>query len=45
MPVVVNVVSQEEFAAWLAQKKAALKPVAPVAAAEEPTAVVAKAAQ
>ncbi|MBP6006908.1 MAG: cytochrome c oxidase subunit II [Rhodoferax sp.] len=47
MPVVVHVVSQEEFAAWLAQKKAALKPAAPVAAAEVPaaTAVVAKATQ
>jgi cytochrome c oxidase subunit 2 len=46
MPVVVNVVSQEEFTAWLAQKKAALKPpTAPVAVAEEPAAVVAKAAQ
>jgi heme/copper-type cytochrome/quinol oxidase subunit 2 len=47
MPVVVNVVSQEEFASWLAQKKAALKPAAPVAAVEEPAAavVVAKVAQ
>jgi cytochrome c oxidase subunit 2 len=34
MPVVVNVVSQEEFATWMAAKKAALKPAAPVAAAE-----------
>jgi cytochrome c oxidase subunit 2 len=39
MPVVVNVVSQEEFAAWLAQKKAAMKPTTPVAAAEPPAAV------
>jgi heme/copper-type cytochrome/quinol oxidase subunit 2 len=38
MPVVVNVVSQEEFAKWLASKKAAtpvaVTPAAPVAAAD-----------
>lgn len=47
MPVVVNVVSQEEFTQWLASKKAAAAPVAPAvptAAAEPVTpAVVAKA--
>jgi len=43
MPVVVNVVSQEEFDKWIASKKAA---AAPVAAAEPAAkAVVAKAAQ
>ncbi len=54
MPVVVNVVSQEEFATWLASKKAAATPApaptapAPAAAEAAPAAakaVVAKAAQ
>ncbi|MDD2924411.1 cytochrome c oxidase subunit II [Rhodoferax sp.] len=42
MPVVVNVVSPEEFAKWLASKKA---PVAAAAVPETKVAVVAKAAQ
>jgi cytochrome c oxidase subunit 2 len=44
MPVVVNVVTQEEFTAWLAEKKAALNPAAPVAVAEPAAEVVAKTA-
>jgi len=43
MPVVVNVVTQEEFAKWLASKKAPAAPTA-AAVAEVKTAVVAKAA-
>lgn len=46
MPVVVNVVTPQEFAVWLAEKKAAAKPAAPVASAEPAaTEVVAKVAQ
>jgi cytochrome c oxidase subunit 2 len=46
MPVVVNVVTAQEFATWLTEKKAAAKPATPVASAEPTTAeVVAKAAQ
>jgi len=44
MPVVVNVVTQEEFAKWLASKKPPAAPATPTAAAEPaPAAVVAKA--
>jgi cytochrome c oxidase subunit 2 len=46
MPVVVNVVTAQEFATWLAEKKAAAKAAVPAASAEPAVAdVVAKAAQ
>jgi cytochrome c oxidase subunit 2 len=42
MPVVVHVVSQEEFAKWLASKKTAAQPIA---AEQAPSALVAKVVQ
>jgi cytochrome c oxidase subunit 2 len=45
MPVVVNVVSQEEFATWLASKKTPVAVVEPTPAPSAKVAVVAKAAQ